>query len=105
MLSALKKILDFSGDEKKNVYHSIWVSFLFAIFHMLQISAIYFIVKAIVQKDMSMMPAWIALILLVISIIGRSVTNYFSQLQQCHASYFMVANKRVAIGEMLKKIP
>ena len=105
MLSALKKILDFSGDEKKNVYHSIWVSFLFAIFHMLQISAIYFIVKAIVQKDMSMMPAWIALILLVISIIGRSVTNYFSQLQQCHASYFMVANKRVAIGETLKKIP
>ena len=105
MLSALKKILDFSVDEKKNVYHSIWVSFLFAIFHMLQISAIYFIVKAIVQKDMSMMPAWIALILLVISIIGRSVTNYFSQLQQCHASYFMVANKRVAIGEMLKKIP
>ena len=105
MLSALKKILDFSGDEKKNVYHSIWVSFLFAIFHMLQISAIYFIVKAIAQKDMSMMPAWIALILLVISIIGRSVTNYFSQLQQCHASYFMVANKRVAIGEMLKKIP
>ena len=105
MLSALKKILDFSGDEKKNVYHSIWVSFLFAIFHMLQISAIYFIVKAIAQKDMSMMPAWITLILLVISIIGRSVTNYFSQLQQCHASYFMVANKRVAIGEMLKKIP
>lgn len=105
MLSALKKILDFSGDEKKNVYHSIWVSFLFAIFHMLQISAIYFIVKAIAQKDMSMMPAWIALILLVISIIGRSVTNYFSQLQQCHASYFMVANKRVAIGETLKKIP
>ena len=45
MLSALKKILDFSGDEKKNIYHSIWVSFLFAIFHMLQISAIYFILR------------------------------------------------------------
>lgn len=105
MLSALKKILDFSGYEKKNVYHSIWVSFLFAIFHMLQISAIYFIVKAIVEKDMSMTPAWIAFILLVLSIVGRSIANYYSQLQQCHASYFMVANKRVTIGEMLKKIP
>ena len=105
MLNALKKILTFSGGEKKNVYRSIWVSFLFAIFHMLQISAIYFIVKAIVQKDMSMTPAWIALILLVLSIAGRSIANYYSQLQQCHASYFMVANKRVAIGEMLKKIP
>ncbi|HEL0241393.1 TPA: ABC transporter ATP-binding protein [Streptococcus equi subsp. zooepidemicus] len=105
MLNALKKILTFSGGEKKNVYHSIWVSFLFAIFHMLQISAIYFIVKAIVEKDMSMTPAWLALILLVLSIVGRSIANYYSQLQQCHASYFMVANKRVAIGEMLKKIP
>jgi ABC transporter, ATP-binding protein len=72
---------------------------------MFQISAIYFIVKAIVEKDMSMTPAWTALILLVVSIAGRSVANYFSQLQQCHASYFMVANKRVTIGEMLKKIP
>ena len=105
MISALKKILDFSGDEKKNVYHSIWVSFLFAIFHMFQISAIYFIVKAIVEKDMSMTSAWTALILLVVSIVVRSVANYYSQLQQCHASYFMVANKRVEIGEMLKKIP
>ena len=105
MLSALKKILDFSGYEKKNVYHSIWVSFLFAIFHMLQISAVYFIVKAITEKDMSMTPAWTALILLVVSVVGRSITNYYSQLQQCHASYFMVANKRVEIGEMLKKIP
>ena len=105
MLSALKKILDFSGYEKKNVYHSIWVSFLFAIFHMLQISAVYFIVKAITEEDMSMTPAWTALILLVVSVVGRSITNYYSQLQQCHASYFMVANKRVEIGEMLKKIP
>ena len=105
MLTALKKILTFSDSEKKNVYRSIWVSFLFAIFHMLQISAIYFIVKAIAQKDMSMTPAWIALILLVLSIVGRSIANYYSQLQQCHASYFMVANKRVSIGELLKKIP
>lgn len=105
MLSALKKIIDFSGDEKKNVYRSIFVSFLFAVFHMLQISAIYVVVKAFAQKNMTMTPAWIALGLLVISIVGRSATNYFSQLQQCHASYFMVANKRVSIGEILKKIP
>ena len=50
MLSALKKIIDFSGDEKKNVYRSIFVSFLFAVFHMLQISAIYVVVKAFAQK-------------------------------------------------------
>lgn len=77
MISALKKIIDFSGDEKKNVYRSIFVSFLFAVFHMLQISAIYVVVKAFAQKNMTMTPAWIALGLLVISIVGRSATNYF----------------------------
>ena len=34
--------------KKKNVYHSIWVSFLFAIFHMLQISAIYFVLNPVI---------------------------------------------------------
>lgn len=105
MLSALKKIIEFSGNEKRNIYHSILVSFLFAIFHMFQISAIYFIVKGLIEKDGSMKPAWIALALLIISILGRAAANYYSQLQQCHASYFMVANKRVEMGERLKKIP
>ena len=50
-------------------------------------------------------PAWQALGLLLVSIIGRAIVNRFTQLQQTHAGYFMVANKRIAIGDKLKRVP
>lgn len=105
MISALKKIWSFAGEEKNNINKSIIIGFLFAIFHMFQISAIYFIVIGLVEKENSKNSAWIALIFLIISIVGRTITNYFSQLQQTHAGYFMVANKRIAIGNKLKAVP
>ena len=39
------------------------------------------------------------------SVIGRAVINRFTQLQQTHAGYFMVANRRIEIGDKLKRIP
>ncbi len=105
MISALKKIWDFAGEEKSNINKSIAVGFLFALFHMFQISAIYFIIVGLVEKDNTMKSAWVALILLIVSIAGRTITNYFAQLQQTHAGYFMVANKRIAIGNRLKSVP
>ncbi len=50
-------------------------------------------------------PAWQALGLLLASILGRAVLNRFSQLQQTHAGYFMVADKRISIGDKLKRVP
>ena len=65
----------------------------------------YVIVLALVDGSTSPAPAWQALGLLLVSIIGRAVVNRFTQLQQTHAGYFMVANKRIAIGDKLKRVP
>lgn len=105
MISALKKIWEFSGTEKHNINKSILVGFIFAVFYMFQVAAIYFIIVALVNKENSNNAIWISLWLLIISILGRTITNYFAQLQQTHAGYFMVANKRIAIGNQLKKVP
>ena len=43
--------------------------------------------------------------LLAVSIVGRALVNRFTQLQQTHAGYFMVADRRVAIGDKLKRVP
>ena len=72
---------------------------------MFQMAAIYVIVLALVDGSTSPAPAWQALGLLLVSIIGRAVVNRFTQLQQTHAGYFMVANKRIAIGDKLKRVP
>ena len=72
---------------------------------MFQMAAIYVVILALVDGSASSAPAWQALGLLLVSIIGRAIVNRFTQLQQTHAGYFMVANKRIAIGDKLKRVP
>lgn len=105
MIEVLKKIWRFAGEEQKNIRKSIIGGFFYAIFHMFQIAAIYVIVLALVDGSTSTAPAWQALGLLIASILGRAIINRFTQLEQTHAGYFMVANKRIGIGDKLKRIP
>ena len=43
--------------------------------------------------------------MLLVSIWAGAIMNRFSQLQQTHAGYFMAANKRLHMGDKLKRIP
>ncbi|SHO53668.1 ABC transporter ATP-binding protein [Anaerocolumna xylanovorans] len=105
MIEIFKKIWRFAGEEQKNIKKSVAVGFLNAVFHMLQIGAIFLTIQALVSKTVDKKIIWYILILMVISIAGKIATNYFSQLQQTHAGYFMAANKRVYIGNKMKLIP
>lgn len=105
MIGVLKKIWDFAGEEQGNIRKSMVLGFFYAVFHMFQIAAIYVVVLALVGGSTDSAPAWQALGLLLASILGRAVLNRFSQLQQTHAGYFMVADKRISIGDKLKRVP
>lgn len=105
MIEVLKKIWRFAGEEQGEIKKSIVLSFFFAVFHMLQVAAIYFVVLALTGGSGGTGAAWLALALLAASILGRAVLNRFTQLQQTHAGYFMVANKRIDIGNRLKSVP
>lgn len=105
MIQVLKKIWDFAGEEQNNIKKSIFWGFFYALFHMFQVGAIYYVILALTSSATSYQAAWTALGLLLISIIGRAVINRFTQLQQTHAGYFMVANRRIAIADKLKRVP
>lgn len=105
MIDALKKIWDFSGKERGNLNKSVLLGFVYAMFHMLQISAIYFVLRALLEGEKGLRPAGLALLFLLISILGRTVTDKFAQLERTHAGYFMVAEKRISIGNKLKTVP
>ena len=105
MIEVLRKIWRFAGAEQNNIRKSMVLGFFYAIFHMFQIAAIYVVVLALVDGSSSAAPAWQSLGLLLASILGRAVMNRFSQLQQTHAGYFMAANKRLSMGDKLKRIP
>ncbi len=105
MINALKKIWQFAGKERKNINKSVIVCFLEAVFKMFQIGAIYFVLLALTGGEGGTGPAWTAVALMLASILGNAVTRYFSQLQQTHAGYFMVSDKRIQIGSQLKSVP
>ena len=102
MINVFKKIWSFSIKEKGNLQKSIVIGFLNAIFNSLLVTALYVVLKAIVENSVSTNTEWTAFIIMAVSIVG---TQYFSQLQRTHAGYFMVADKRINIGEKLKSVP
>lgn len=105
MINVFKKIWSFSIKEKSNLQKSIVIGFFNAIFNSLLVTALYVVLKAIIENAVSTTTAWTAFIIMVVSIVGKIVTQYFSQLQRTHAGYFMVADKRINIGEKLKSVP
>ena len=105
MINVFKKIWSFSIKEKGNLQKSIVIGFFNAIFNSLLVTALYVVLKAIVENSVSTNTAWTAFIIMAVSIVGKIVTQYFSQLQRTHAGYFMVADKRINIGEKLKSVP
>lgn len=110
MIEAFKKIWRFAGVERANINKSVAVIFLNAVFHMLEVSAIYFMIVALTNLpaadgDTGNSAAWAALAFMAVSIIGNAVTTAFSKNQQTHAGYFMAANERIKIGNLLKSVP
>lgn len=91
--------------ERANINKSVAVKFLNAVFHMLEVGAIYFVIVALTQGETGSRTAWTALAFMAASIIGNAVTTAFSKNQQTHAGYFMAANERIKIGNLLKGVP
>ena len=105
MIDALRKIWAFAGSERKNLNHSVLLGVLYAMFHALQIAALYIVLKGLIEHADGVETAMESLAILAVSILGRSAVEYISQLQRVHAGYFMAANKRIAIGDRLKRVP
>lgn len=105
MIGVLRRLYAFAGKEQKNIRNSVILLLFYSLFHMLQIIAIFLVIQALVTGAADRTPALQALLLFCVSIIGRAVINRFSQLMQTHAGYFMVAEKRIWIGNKLKRIP
>ena len=105
MIGVFRKIWDYAGTEQKNIRNSILLGFVNAVFHAMQLWALFVVLSALVEGSKSKETALTALGIMLLSIAGKIVTQYVSQLQRTHAGYFMVAEKRVYIGDKLKVVP
>ena len=105
MISVFKKIWLFSGKERNNLTRSIVAAFFHAAFNAFQFVAIYYMLKCLFKRNVVQKDIIIVLVVLIISLIGKIITQNVSQMNQTHAGYFMAANKRIELGEKIKRVP
>ena len=105
MLEVFKKIWNFSEEEQGYIRKSIVAGLIHAIFNLLQFVAIYYMLVNIFEDTLEYKDVFISFVILLISLIGKVITQKSSQLAQTHAGYFMSAHKRIEIGEKIKKVP
>ena len=103
MFGVLKKIFAFAGKRKKLLVKSMIVAFVGAVFSALQVVAMMFSLDYIVAGQISKI--WFVFSIMLVSIIGRAACSYYSTNAQTETGYFMVAEKRIHIGDRLRYIP
>ncbi len=105
MYGILKKIFEFAGDKKELLKKSLIFAFLCGIFASLQFVALYIVLNALITDNKDSKIIWMSFGIMLISVIGRIVTSYFSTMEQTETGYCMVAQKRIHIGDRLRYIP
>ena len=105
MITVFKKIWNFAEKGQSNIRKSIIVGFLCAAFNAMQMGGVYYVLVKIFDETLSVKDIAVVLGILLISLVGKIITQYVSQLEQTHAGYFMAADKRIRIGNKLKKVP
>lgn len=105
MLNVFKKIWSFSKEEQANIKKSILAGFFHAVFNALEFGAIYYMLVNIFSKTLDFKSIFVCLGILVISLVGKIMTQKISQMAQTHTGYFMAAHKRIEIGEKIKRVP
>lgn len=105
MYQALKKIFGFAGSKRGVLIRSMAVSLAGALFSALQFGALMIILDAVLLENRDMKVLWLALGIMLVSIAGRAACSYHSTNQQTETGYFMVAEKRIHIGDRMRYIP
>lgn len=103
MFGVLKKIYAFAASRKGTLTKSMLVAFVGAIFSALQFMALMLTLDMVIAGAMGRL--WPVVAIMVVSVIGRAICSYQSTNMETETGYFMVAEKRVHIGDRLRYIP
>lgn len=103
MISIVKRILKISGKYKKNVILGLIFSGLKSFFASLMLLAVLLIMINLEQLNMTIIMQATAIV--VVSIFGRFIFQYLCDRKLSASGYEIFKDKRIEIGEKLKKAP
>lgn len=109
MTQLIKRLLDFSGKQRKNLIASFVFSLLDSIFEMLPILAILTVLSGLLFAaeggGMPVSSVWVSFVVMAVSIVGRILFNNLSCTRRTLSSFSMCSEKRLEIGEHMKHVP
>lgn len=105
MIQTLRKIWQFSGSKKSVLAKSLIASILNAVFESLQFVAIMIALQTILGNQTVSHPVAITSLIMLVSILGKAATGYFSNQGMTEAGYYMCAEKRTHIADLMKYVP
>ncbi|MDD3184045.1 MAG: ABC transporter ATP-binding protein [Anaerostipes sp.] len=103
MFGVLRKIFELAGSKRNLLTKAMVISFCGAIFSAMQFGALMLTLDQVLSgQKTGMIPV---ITILLISVIGKMLCFYYSVIKETEAGYYMVAEKRVHIGDRLRYIP
>ncbi|MFV0362442.1 MAG: ABC transporter ATP-binding protein [Suipraeoptans sp.] len=110
MLKLIKRLLAFSGENRKDFLLSFAASLLHAMFEAIPAMAVLNVLISIIgtlngTREMTIADIWIPFGIMLVSVIGKIITEDISSKKRTLGSFSMCAQKRLEIGEMLKRVP
>ena len=105
MLTLIQKLLDFSGSRRKDLLQSFLLSLLDSLFEMLPLIAILTVLAELLEGRMEAWVPLFALGVMVLSVSGRILFLNLSAKKRTLASFAMCSDRRLEIGEYLKRVP
>ena len=106
MLRTIKKFFDFCEEkERKQFYLAIFLGVFNAFFVAMRIPAIYIVIKGIVDNNLSVQDAYIAVAIMISSIILQTLVSMKTTMLQTRAGYNTASIKRMEIAEHLRYVP
>lgn len=103
MFGILKKIYIFAGNRRPLLIKSMVVAFLGALFSSVQFAALLLTLDVLISGSSGSL--WSVVGLMVLSTAGKAICSYHSTNMETETGYFMVAEKRIHIGDRLRYIP
>lgn len=106
MIKVIKKFLNFCQEEnRKRFVTSIWLTMIQVLFEGLKVPAIYVLVKAVLEEQVTVKTAVTCFGIMLASILGAAFCKNKSTLLQTRAGYGTCADKRIEVAEHLRYVP
>lgn len=109
MIQMFRRLLDFSGMERKRLILSFIFHMCNSVFEMLPIMAVLAVLNGILLSlssgFMSIKTIWAALGIMLLSISGRILFTNLSAVKRTLGSFSMCSKWRMELGEKLKRVP